>query len=95
MSLTLKESGVWHLPNADRGLQTNPESQLLKANRSKWVLRLKYCLSALFEMGVQLKYCLSALFAGIQQSVFCSYHAPEREEEKEEVPTSGLCGAEN
>ena len=42
MSLILKESGVWHLPTADRGprtadreLETNPESQLLKANRSK------------------------------------------------------------
>ena len=35
MSLTLKESGVWHLQTADRGLQTNPESQLLKTNRLK------------------------------------------------------------
>ena len=47
MSQTLKESDVWHLQSADRGLQTNPKSQLLKANRSdmnflKWVLRLKY-----------------------------------------------------
>ena len=33
--INLKESGVWHLPTADRGLQTNPESPLLKANRSK------------------------------------------------------------
>ena len=60
-------------------LQTNPESQLLKAN--KWLLRLKYCLSALFAVS--------------QQSAFCSYHTPEREEEKEEVRTSGLCGTEN
>ena len=35
MSQTLEESGVWHLQTADRGLQTNPKSQLLKANRSK------------------------------------------------------------
>ena len=52
MSQTLKESGVWHMQNADRGLQSNPKSQVLKASRSKkWVLRLKYCLSTLFEMG--------------------------------------------
>ena len=42
-----------------------------------------------------LKYCLSALFVGSEQSAFCSYHTPEREGEKEEVRTSGLCGAEN
>ena len=35
MTQTLKESGVSHLQTADRGLQTNPKSQLLKANRSK------------------------------------------------------------
>ena len=49
----------------------------------KWVLRLKYF--------------LSALFLGTTQSAFCSYHTPEREEEEEkkEVRTSGLCAAEN
>ena len=30
-----------------------------------------------------LKYCLSTLFVDSQQFFFCSYHAPEREEEKE------------
>ena len=34
---------------------------------------------------LRIKYCLSALFVGSQRSAFCSYLTPEREEEKEQV----------
>ena len=81
-------SDTCQMQTADYKLTLN--HSYLKLTAQKWVLRLKYCLSALFEMGVNLNTAYQRYLQAAS-----SYHAPEREEEKEEVRTSGLCGAEN
>ena len=46
------------MPNADRGLQTNPESQLLKANHSK--MGPEHCLKWVFNLNTACQRYLQA-----------------------------------